>query len=68
MDNVLRRVTALEGDMKEVKADMKGLVKSVASIEGRLHHMPTLWGIAGTMLGINAGIVAVAALAVRFIR
>jgi hypothetical protein len=40
----------------------------LAEIRGRLSHMPTLWGIAGVMLGINAGIVAVVALAISAVK
>jgi ABC-type Fe2+-enterobactin transport system substrate-binding protein len=37
-------------------------------IEGQLRQVPTLWSIGGTMLAINAGIVAVAGLAVALLR
>lgn len=40
----------------------------LAELKGKIAHMPTLWQIAGTMLAINAGIVAVAGLAVALLR
>lgn len=40
----------------------------LAEIKGRLAFMPTLFQVGGTMLAINAGIVAIAALAVTLLR
>jgi hypothetical protein len=49
MDDVLRRVTALEGDMK-------ALAKDVAEIKGKLSNMPTTFQMATWFLGVAIGL------------
>lgn len=56
MDDVLRRVAALEGDVKEVKADMKALTKDVAEIKGRLSQMPTTFQMLTWFVGVSLGL------------
>jgi archaellum component FlaC len=63
MDDVIRRVGALEGDMKEVKADIKGLTKEVfglrseiAEIKGKLSNMPTTFQMASWFVGVAIGL------------
>ncbi|WP_434617445.1 hypothetical protein [Azospirillum sp. B2RO_4] len=70
-----QRVAKLETDVGEIKDILKRLEPSLsritvdlAELKGKISHMPTLWQIAGTMLAINAGIVAVAGLAVALLR
>jgi hypothetical protein len=35
------RVAHLEGDVAELKSDIKSLVKDVAYLRGRIEHLPT---------------------------
>jgi hypothetical protein len=77
-----QRVAKLETDVGEIKAilmrlepalsrlviDVAELKGRMIGIEGQLRQVPTLWSIGGTMLAINAGIVAVAGLAVALLR
>lgn len=51
-DGLSQRVAALEGDVKEIKADLKGLVKDVAEIKGRLSQMPTTFQMLTWFVGI----------------
>jgi hypothetical protein len=69
---ILRRIepalTRLGDDLRRVQIDVAELKGHMVGIEGQLRQVPTLWTIAGTMLAINSGIVAVAALAVTLFR
>lgn len=64
MDDVIRRVDVLEGDVKEVKADLKVLVKEVsairermAGIEGRLSNLPTAFQMQSWFVAVALGLV-----------
>lgn len=46
------RVKRLEDDMKEIKGDLKTLVKDIAEMKGRLSAMPTTWQLIGMVLAI----------------
>lgn len=77
-----QRVANLETDVGEIKAilmrlepalsrlaiDIAEMKGRMSGIEGQLRQVPTLWSMGGTMLAINAGIVAVAGLAVALLR
>jgi hypothetical protein len=62
------RIAALEARVATIEGDVKKILLDLAEIKARLTHMPTLWAIAGIMLGINAGIVAVSAFAVSVLK
>ena len=49
-----QRVTALENDMREIKADLKRLILNVAEIKGRLSQMPNTVQLIGLIFGIFA--------------
>lgn len=70
--DILKRLepalTKLAVDMAEMKGRMVGIEGRMIGIEGQLRQMPTLWSMGGTMLAINAGIVAVAGLVVSLLR
>lgn len=51
-DGLIRRVEAVEADLKELKSDIKGLVKDVAEIKGRLTSMPTTFQTLTWFVGI----------------
>jgi hypothetical protein len=64
MDDVLRRVAALEGDVKEVKAGLKALVDEVhsngvdlAEIKGRLANMPSTFQMLTWFVGVSIAMV-----------
>lgn len=49
------RVKRLEDDMKEIKADLKSLLKDSNEIKGKVSNMPSTWqmiGICGVMIGL----------------
>ena len=46
------RVKRLEDDMKEIKGDLKTLVKDIAEMKGRLSAMPTTWQLISLVLAI----------------
>jgi hypothetical protein len=49
------RVKRLEDDMKEIKGDLKSLLKDSAEIKGKISNMPSTWqmiGICGVMIGL----------------
>ena len=60
--DMLPRIERLEDDMKEVKADLKVLVKDVAEIKGKLGMLPG-WG--GLML-VTGFIVSAVGVMLRF--
>ena len=47
-----QRVTALENDMREIRADLKRLVLDVAEMKGRLSQMPTTVQLIGLIFAI----------------
>ncbi|HYH22286.1 MAG TPA: hypothetical protein VD995_27065 [Azospirillum sp.] len=69
------RVARLESDIGEIKDILRRLEPvwtktrdDVLELKGKVARVPSLWQIAGTMLAINAGIVAVAGLIVALLR
>lgn len=52
MDTLMLRVGALEDDMKEVKADLKALIKGVALIEGKVSNLPTTFQMVTWFVGV----------------
>lgn len=48
------RVSKLEGDVKEIKADLKAIGKDVADLKGRAAAMPTMWQLRTMVLAIIA--------------
>ncbi len=72
---IKREVTELKREVAEVRRDTAKLREDMARLDGRLMGMdkrldgvPTLWSLGTTMLMLNSGIVAVAALAVTLFR
>lgn len=51
------RVSRLEADVREIKGDLKALVKDVAELKGRAAAMPTMWQLI-TMFMAVIGVVA----------
>lgn len=51
-DNMEARVKKLEDDFKDIKGDLKSLLKDVAEIKGRVSAMPTTWQLIGMVLAI----------------
>lgn len=54
-DQLEARVRKLEDDMKEIKGDLKTLLKDSSEVKGRLAGMPSTWqivGIVGAMLAL----------------
>lgn len=49
------RVKRLEDDMREVKTDLKTLIRDVSEIKGRVANMPSTW----QMIGISAGLIGI---------
>lgn len=62
-DGMEARVKHLEDDMKEVKADLKALMKDVAEIKGKIGMLPG-WG--GLML-VTGFIIGAVGLMLRFL-
>jgi hypothetical protein len=69
------RVARLETDVAEIKGILARLEATITKIrddvmelKGKVSLMPTIWQIAGVVLGINAGIVAVSAFAITVLR
>lgn len=60
------RVAALEGDMKEVKTDLKSLVKDVAELKGRIMSMPTTWQLLSVNFTLAIGVAALVFAIARF--
>lgn len=48
------RVSKLESDVKEIKADLKAIGKDVAELKGRAAAMPTMWQLLTMVLTIIA--------------
>lgn len=48
------RVSKLETDVKEIKADIKAIGKDVAELKGRAAAMPTMWQLLSLVLAIIA--------------
>lgn len=46
------RVGRLEEDMKEIKSDLKSLLRDVAEIKGRVASLPSTWQLITLVLGI----------------
>ena len=55
--DLTRRVDAIEADVKDIKVDVKGLVRDVAEIKGRLSNMPTTFQMLTWFMGIALGLV-----------
>lgn len=53
-----RRITSLEGDIKEIKADLKALVKDAAEIKGRVSQMPTTFQVLTWFVAVAIGLTA----------
>lgn len=51
-----RRVSKLESDVKEIKADLKAVGKDVAELKGRAAAMPTMWQLLIMVLAISASL------------
>lgn len=49
-------------ELPKIRVDLAELKGRMTGVEGQLRQVPSLWSMGGTMLAINAGIVAVAAL------
>lgn len=54
-DGMEARVKRLEDDMREVKSDLKTLIRDVSEIKGRVANMPSTW----QMIGISAGLIGI---------
>ena len=52
------RVTALEGDVKEIKGDLKTIMRDLSEIKGKLSSMPSTWQIVGIVAAILALVIA----------
>ncbi len=52
-----QRVAKLEDDVREMRGDIKALIKDVAEIKGRLQAMPTTWQLVATNIGLAIAIV-----------
>lgn len=48
------RVSKLESDVKEIKADLKAIGKDVAELKGRAAAMPTMWQLLTMVLAVIA--------------
>lgn len=46
------RLRRLEDDFREIRGDLKSLVKDTAEIKGRINAMPTTWQLLGMILAI----------------
>lgn len=59
MDELARRVGVLEGDIKEVKSDLKTLLRDSAEMKGRLSQLPTWWQMLTAVVAILAAAFAI---------
>lgn len=66
MEDLTRRVGALEADMKEVKSDLKRLLETVARIDGRVSQMPTAFQLLGMVVGIVFAVMGATFAMIRF--
>lgn len=57
-DGMEARVKRLEDDMKEIKGDLKSLLKDSSEIKGRLAGMPSTWQIVGIVAAMLALVIA----------
>ena len=61
---ILRRLepvlTSIDKRLVVIEADQRRMGERLASVEGRVSSLPTIWQIVPAMLAINAGIVAIA--------
>lgn len=53
-----RRVASLETDLKEIKADLKALVKDAAEIKGRVSQIPTTFQVLTWFVAVAIGLTA----------
>ena len=49
---------ALEADVKEMKSDLKTLIKDVARLDGKLSNLPTTFQLISWFVGVSLGLVA----------
>ncbi|MFL7901527.1 hypothetical protein ACJ41P_10370 [Azospirillum argentinense] len=58
----------IAAEMPKIRVDLAELKGRMTGVEGQLRQVPSLWSMGGTMLAINAGIVAVAGLIIALLR
>ncbi len=55
-DMLTARVTRLEEDVKELRADMKSVVRDMSFVRGRVEHLPTTWVLVTGVIGSQAAL------------
>ncbi len=67
-DVIALRVGRLEEDVREMRADLKGAVKDLSFLRGRVEHLPTTWVLITTVVGtVVGGGIALLGLMLRFL-
>lgn len=66
MEDLIRRVSAVEGDMKDVKANLKRIDQTVNRIDGRISQMPTAFQLLGMIIGIVFTVMGATFALIRF--
>jgi hypothetical protein len=61
------RVGRLEEDMKEIKADVKAVVKDLAYLRGRVEHLPTTWVLLTSITASQAALLGFTFAMLRFL-
>ena len=52
MNGLVKRVETLEDALREIRADLKTLMRDVAETKGRIGQLPTTWQLIGVVIGI----------------
>ena len=66
-DMLTLRVTRLEEDLKDLRTDMKTVVKDLAHLRGRVEHMPTTWVLVTTLAASQATLLGLVFAMLKFL-
>ena len=60
------RLTRVEEDVRELKADVKSVLKDLAYLRGRVEHLPTTWMLVTTITTSQAALLGFTFAMLRF--
>ncbi len=61
------RVGRLEEDVKDLRTDMKTVVKDLAHLRGRIEHLPTTWVLVTTLVASQATLLGLVFAMLKFL-
>ena len=66
-DMLAARVGRLEEDVKDLRTDMKSVVRDLAYLRGRMEHLPTTWILVTTMAASRAALLGLVFAMLKFL-